>query len=221
MIKRKMLPHATFDDKGRTLILSSRAYKQYEQAREASNKAKQKKLEEEKRREAVDPAVAAQVKEIVPEGDAFLSDLANAQARIRDPQMKARLAELEKVVGKIFERVQEEPSSVRALRRFMNQYLPTTRKLINAYIDIENQPVAGENIRETKQEIEGAMDTINNAYVVLLDSLYQDVAWDVSADISAMKTMFQQDGLMESGMRKAGPFDGIINDEEVDHGKQG
>jgi hypothetical protein len=64
------------------------------------------------------------------------------------------------------------------------------------------------------------MDTINNAYVVLLDSLYQDVAWDVSADISAMKTMFQQDGLMESGMRKAGPFDGIINDEEVDHGKQ-
>jgi 5-bromo-4-chloroindolyl phosphate hydrolysis protein len=211
MITRKMLPHATFDDKGKTLILSSRAYKQYEQAKEASAKAKREKAEEQKRMDAMDPAVATQVRNTVTEGEAFLADLVNAQVRIKDPKMKAQLAAQEKVVRKIFERVQEEPGSVRMLRRFMNQYLPTTKKLIDAYIDIENQPVAGENIKDTKTEIEGAMDTINNAYVVLLDSMYQEVAWDVSSDISAMKTMFQQDGLMDDGMPKAGPFDGIIN----------
>ena len=219
MIKRRMLPHATFDDSGKTLILSSKAYKQYTQAKEASESAKRKQAEVGKNLESMDPALAAQVRGILSEGDVFLGDLANAQARVKDPEMKRRLTELEQVVSRIFDRVQEAPGSARTLRRFMNQYLPTTRKLINAYIDIENQPVEGENIRDTKQEIEGAMDTINNAYVVLLDSLYQDVAWDVSADISAMKTMFQQDGLMEDGMHKANPFEGIVSNEEVNNGK--
>ena len=47
----------------------------------------------------------------------------------------------------------------------------------------------------TKKEIEEAIDTINDAFENLLDSLFQDVAWDISSDISVMKTMMAQDGL--------------------------
>ena len=44
------------------------------------------------------------------------------------------------------------------------------------------------------------MDTINDAYERLLDSMFEEMAWDVTSDISVMKTMMAQDGLMEKEM---------------------
>ena len=66
-----------------------------------------------------------------------------------------------------------------------------------AYIELDKQPEAGENITKTKREIEEALDTINDAFEALLDTLFQDMAWDISSDISVMKTMMSQDGLVE------------------------
>ena len=39
------------------------------------------------------------------------------------------------------------------------------------------------------------MDTLNGAFENLLDSLFEDVAWDVSSDISVLQTMLAQEGL--------------------------
>jgi hypothetical protein len=85
----------------------------------------------------------------------------------------------------------------------MNYYLPTTKKLLSAYVELDKQDTAGENIQQTKREIDMAMDTINMAFEKLLDSLFQDMAWDISSDISVMKSMMAQDGLTESGMAMA------------------
>ena len=85
----------------------------------------------------------------------------------------------------------------------MNYYLPTTEKLLDAYIDLDKQPEIGENIPKTKREIEETVDTINDAFENLLDSLFEEVAWDISSDISVMKTMMEQDGLMKKGIADA------------------
>ena len=71
----------------------------------------------------------------------------------------------------------------------MNYYLPTTSKLLNAYRELDKQPIAGENISNTKAEIEQTVDTLNVAFEKLLDSLFEDVAWDISSDISVLETM--------------------------------
>ena len=91
----------------------------------------------------------------------------------------------------------------------MTYYLPTTQKLIDAYIDLDKQSMASKNIVETKREINNAMDTINEAFANLFDGMFQDVAWDISSEVSAMKTMMAQDGLadptlnqMHSSVRK-------------------
>ena len=60
----------------------------------------------------------------------------------------------------------------------------------------------GENIRASKAEIEATLDTLNVAFEKLLDSLFQDTAWDVSSDISVLNTMLAQEGLTEDGMRR-------------------
>lgn len=84
----------------------------------------------------------------------------------------------------------------------MKYYLPTTWKLIDAYRDMETQKIDGPNIAATKQEIEQTLDTINTAFENLLDSFYQDTAWDISSDISVMQTMMAQDGLTKKDFDK-------------------
>ncbi len=43
---------------------------------------------------------------------------------------------------------------------------------------------------------------MNHAFEQILDHLFEDVAWDVSSDISVLETMLAQEGLMESSSWK-------------------
>ena len=106
------------------------------------------------------------------------------------------------LVDKIFDRVEQNPASVGDIRKLMEYYLPTTIKLLQAYQDLDAQPVQGENIISSKKEIEKTLDTLNMAFEKLLDDLFQETAWDVSTDISVLHTMLAQEGLTEDGLKK-------------------
>ena len=105
------------------------------------------------------------------------------------------------IVEKIFQRVKEHPEFAPDLHKFMEYYLPTTVKLLDAYEELDRQPVQGENIKNGKTEIEKTLDTLNLAFENLLDSLFEDTAWDVATDISVLQTMLAQEGLTEPGMK--------------------
>mgnify|MGYP002238475844 FL=1 len=67
-------------------------------------------------------------------------------------------------MDKIFDRVEQNPASVGDIRKLMEYYLPTTIKLLQAYQDLDAQPVQGENIISSKKEIEKTLDTLNMAF---------------------------------------------------------
>ncbi len=81
----------------------------------------------------------------------------------------------------------------------MNYYLPITVKLLKAYDDLEEQPVQGVNISTSRKEIEGTLDTLAVAYERLLDTIFRDMTWDVSADISVLNDVLAQEGLIDRG----------------------
>ena len=116
--------------------------------------------------------------------------------------ISAKISRMELLVDRIFDRVEQNPDSVNDMRRMMDCYLPTTMKLLEAYEELDAQPVQGENIISSKKEIEDTIDTLNIAFEKLLDSLFQDTAWDVSSDISVLHTMLAQEGLTEDGLKK-------------------
>jgi hypothetical protein len=91
---------------------------------------------------------------------------------------------------------------IKDIRKLMEYYLPTTVKLLHAYEELDHQPIQGENILSSKREIEESLDTLNIAFEKLLDSLFQNQAWDVSTDISVLKTMVAQDGLTKEDFRE-------------------
>ena len=150
-----------------------------------------------------DARLPADARKIVEEGLLYISRIRAFNREIEDEEISAQLAQLEITMKRILDQIRKDPSSAPNLRRLMVYYLPTTMKLLDAYGELDRQPFAGENIASTKKEIRDALGTINHAFENLLDSLFQDMAWDISSDISVMKTMMAQDGLTGDQMRRA------------------
>ena len=223
MISADMLPAAWFDRQKTTLMLSERMYNEYlrlerERQEQEAEAAKEKMkgrldgnldtdafahLDSDLRPRPEDAKLPAEARKIVEEGLLYLGRIRDANRSIGDEEISNELLHLEITMHRIIEQIRKDPSSAPNLRRLMVYYLPTTMKLLQAYIDLDRQPSSGENIVSTKREIREALGTINIAFENLLDSLFQDMAWDISSDISVMKTMMAQDGLTGDQMRKA------------------
>lgn len=199
MMEKGYLPKARLDADKKTLMLTREVYNQYLQT--AEQKQREKKLQEAKEDEISRLNVSAEVKEIMRNGNKFVDRIQKYNDEIPDETMTAKLNDLKAIVNRIFSQVKKNPNSAGDLRKLMNYYLPTTEKLLDAYVDLDKQPQTSANVVKTKKEIEGAIDTINEAFNNLFDSMFEDVAWDISSDISAMKTMMAQDGLTESAVK--------------------
>ena len=153
---------------------------------------------------STDPAAKGlmEVRELLDKGNEYIRMIREANDRIPGEEVTAKLDRMEMIVRKIFEEVRKRPELAGSLNMFMNYYLPTTTKLINAYEQMAGNPVQGENITAAKREIENSLDTICDAYETLLDSFFRDTAMDVSSDINVMKMMMKQDGLTADDFTK-------------------
>lgn len=139
---------------------------------------------------------------VLSAGDSYLTKIREANAAIPGEIISAKLDHLEEIIRKIYARIEVHPEQVDDLDKFINYYLPTTLKLVDAYRDFDAQSVQGDNIKTAKKEIESTLDTIIYAFETLLDSLYEDDALDISTDISVLQTMFAQEGLTKGAFDK-------------------
>lgn len=137
-----------------------------------------------------------------PEIDALLDERAKAVSEMRrlndsikDVKISAQISHLEATTGKIIDAVVEKPAKLPQIRKFMNYYLPTTMKLLNAYDRMDSTGASGANIDGTKEKIEEMLGTICVAFSRQLDALYGEEALDISADITVMEQMLQQEGI--------------------------
>ncbi len=218
LLRRGMLPQGHLDAEQRTLIVTEGAYQHYLQLKSAQQ---QKAMEEQKRRQAqaaTQPAplsaddLSPEVRSFVTTGAGFLKQIHQLDVDIADEGVSQRIVHIEGVVGRILERVKDEPQVLSQLGRLTDYYLPTTVKLLTAYDALEEQQVQGENIKSSRREIESTLDVLIQAYEKLLDDTFADLSMDVSSEISVLNVILAQEGLTES------PFDskpeGTINNRK-------
>ena len=132
---------------------------------------------------------------LLAERDRAVSEMRRLNDAIEDPKISAQISLLETTTGKIFDTVAASPAKLPQIRKFMNYYLPTTLKLLNAYDRMDSAGVSGTNIDGTKGKIGDMLDTICTAFTRLLDDLYGEEAMDISAEITVMEQMLAQEGL--------------------------
>ncbi len=151
--------------------------------------------------EAKKPSANPDLDKMIADGDKALSEMRRLNDAIQDPKISARIDRLEAVSAQIFAAVKEDPKKLPQIRRFMDYYLPTTLKLLNAYDRMGSAGVAGENIGGTMRRVEEMMDTIVAAFAKQLDSLYGAEALDLSADMTVLETMMAREGLAGEQMK--------------------
>ena len=187
MISKGWFRQGHMDGEKKCLILSNRAYEEYLQieTRRQQSKAEEPVKKEEKTQEntkekdAKNEKLTPEVQKIIDQGDAFIRKIHECNEAIPGEEISAKISRMEMLVDRIFDRVEENPQSVSDIRKLMEYYLPTTIKLLEAYEQLDRQPVDGENIQTAKREIEATLDTLNTAFEKLLDDLFQDTMWDV------------------------------------------
>ena len=137
----------------------------------------------------------AELDKMIRDGALAIGEMKRLDENIADPGISADIVRLEQVSAKIFEEVRQHPEKLPQIRRFLDYYLPTTLKLLNAYDRMSGTGVSGENIDTTLAKVEGMMRTIVAAFEKQLDSLYGAEALDISTDITVLENMMAREGL--------------------------
>ena len=192
MIKQGLFLEGHLDNEQKNLITSDETFREFERSR--------LELEQRKRSQAVQAAKSPdpKIQEVLDKGNAYVKEIRRCNDEIPGEEISAKIDRMEAIVRKIFERAEAHPEVIPDMKKLMDYYLPMTVKLLNAYADMDRQPVQGETIRKSKQEIDATLDTLNAAFEKLLDDLFQDAAIDVSSDISVLNTLLAQEGLTGS-----------------------
>lgn len=200
MMRLGMFKQAHLDQKETCLIASNEMYEQYKRTQKHYEETLQNEKQADTKPKVEDTGrnvLRSEAENVIEEGRGYVRLIRQCNDEIPGEEMSDKLDRLEVLVTRIFARVEKEPQLAPELRKMLSFYLPTTKKLLEAYRDLDKQQVDVSNIAQTKREIEVAVDTINEAFEKFLDELFRDKAWDIQSDISVLHTMLKQDGYLE------------------------
>lgn len=215
MISKGWFLQGHVDGQETCLITSNETYDQYvstqkqleERKRQETEllreeQAREKIRQEAEQRDKKNARISPDVQQVLDKGNDFLDRIRRSNDAIPGEEISSKISRMELIIAKIFERAKAHPEIIPDLNRLMDYYLPMTVKLLNAYEEMDSQPVQGENITSSKREIEETIDTLNIAFEKLLDSVFEDTAMDVSSDISVLNTVLAQEGLTEDELTR-------------------
>lgn len=202
MIRKHWFKEGFLDRFEKTLMTTNEAYKLYKGSEDSliqRQKEEEMKAEKEEQRTNKLPKEA---REVLETGTQYLKQMKELNDRIPGEEVSDKISKIEALTARILARVESHPETVDETKQMMKYYLPMMIKLLNAYAEMDEQPKSGQNIENSKREIEGVLDELNLAFEKLLDDLYKDTAWDVSSDISVLNAMLKRNGLKGSDFIK-------------------
>lgn len=201
ILEQGIFPDARFDVSGTTLLLTRQAYENYtyiekrKQTVQLEDEKEQQKLTGSDAAKELSPEQRTAWLNVVNDGENYIRRLRQLNDEIPDEITSNKLDELEKLLREIFDRVKVKPSEASQMQRFMDYYLPTTVKLVEKYKEFNQISVPNKEVLDAKSDIENTIDTINQAFVEMLNNLYKNDIYDVTTDASVIKTMLAKEGL--------------------------
>lgn len=193
LIGGRYLRGAFLDMRDQVLFADEASYREYLDERRAREQEQKARKEAERRQAAAAAPARPPHEAFCEEADSFLKELAALRGEIADPLVLEQADQLARIVAGIRDWVAAHPASLPKVKRLTGYYLPTTLKLLRTYTSVDSNP--GPTAQNICQNITGILHTFNTGLLTLQDSLLEDTALDVSAEISVLESMLQQEGL--------------------------
>ena len=190
-IKNKLIPQGHFGKKNVIFMVSDSVFNEYSKRRAVYDRYFNKLIEERNRMKKRTP----ETEDLLQQGQEYVEKIRDSNDIIKDKEISKKLDRMERVVATIFHEVDVNPAQANKLGVFMNYYLPTTEKLLESYIDLDEKTIGKASTEKTKLEISRALDSINEAFEGLLGRFYQEQERDVTSEIYAMEVIMKQEGL--------------------------
>lgn len=132
----------------------------------------------------------------IEEGRRQLEQLRAYNDALPDPVISGKLDRMIKAGEAILTALEQKPSRLNEVRRFMNYFLPTAEKLMASYVAFEQAPVKGENVISAMKSVENSLSMVAEAFEKQYDSLYRDESFNIDAEVTVMETLLKGEGLV-------------------------
>ena len=154
--------------------------------------------------------------QIVMEGRRHLSDIERLNSEIPDAEITEKLQTMASLVRELLAAVTKNPGKAGDLRKVMNYYLPTAKKLLGTYIEIEKAPQKTEEGLKTQKDISATLDKLNSSFDNLLKQMATHEKWNVNAEIRVLNSMLEMEGFQEDPIVKPSLRKGNGNKEMIE-----
>lgn len=138
-----------------------------------------------------------QVRTMVEKGVEMLDAFKRQRDAVNESVFTRRIDELRKNLDKVLRNVIEQPEEARHLRKLNSYYLPTALKMLEGYRNAKAQGTSYMVISETRQNVLGMLDKLNEALTATLDTMLKNDLEDMEIEIDVFDQMLKADGLAE------------------------
>lgn len=190
-VKQKLIPQGHFSRDNLVFMVSDKVYDKYMEKPAVYDRYFQKKIEERRRVKSR----TKRINQIMKAGEQYIKNLNDFKTLVKDKTVSRKIERLENVVSMIFHEIDVNPSQAQSLGVFLNYYLPTTEKLLDAYVSITEHKIVVSNLSTAKKEIEESLNTIIRSFEGILEKLYEEYEMDISSDIATMELVMKKEGL--------------------------
>ena len=191
-VKRKLIPQGHLSRENRVFMVSNDVYERYMEKPAVYDRYFQKMIEERHRVQSR----TKQISEIMETGEQYIEKIHGYGTLVKDKHVFRKISRMEHVVSMIFHEIDVNPNQAQSLGVFLEYYLPTTEKLLDAYVTMDEKQASGKNVTQTRKDIEEAFSAIVRAFEGVLEKLYEEHEMDIASDIAAMELSMKQEGLL-------------------------
>ena len=138
-----------------------------------------------------------ELQSVIYQGKTSIAKIRQLNDEIPDFKLSAQIKQIEILTDKILSHVRDNPEKLGEIKQFMSYYLPTTIKLLEQYVVLQNQGMRMGNIDDGMKRIEDMLDKVIVAFQKQLDSLFEADVVDITADIQVMEQMMASQGLTD------------------------
>jgi len=132
----------------------------------------------------------AQLRDLLAAAEAPRQQLAMAAQTIEDPEVRLRARHLAEMSGDIIGRVEANPASATAVRRFLTYYLPRAAEIADRYRLLEHK-----RNPDTRRltEINTVLIKLEDAFAHYADGLVDAALGTLDADLKLLQATLKQD----------------------------
>ena len=127
-----------------------------------------------------------------------VAKITKAAKEIEDGAPKENINKIKDLTNKILKKYAEKPDNLEDSSKFTGYYLPKTVSAIEHYKTLCTLENLSSSQAEIKAQIEESLEMIVEAFSNILNRISTKGLVNISADVSVLETILQQDGLTDS-----------------------